>query len=172
MLGKALRDARIALGPSQADVTDMVASVSSTQLSSFENRHALPTLIGSTQSIATTRSACGTAEIGRGSSWSSKASTDVPANNLAACALTSFCGSTPAVVAFQRGTRTVEPGRRRAALACPVRTHEEHRLVAVVHDHPALSGAVVTSPTRQSRSASQQVVTPLRHSEGICFGQH
>lgn len=44
-LGKALRDARMAAGPSQAEVAEKVSTVSNTELSSFENGHALPTLI-------------------------------------------------------------------------------------------------------------------------------
>lgn len=44
-LGKALRDARIACGPSQADVAKRVSTISNTQLSQFENGHAIPTLI-------------------------------------------------------------------------------------------------------------------------------
>jgi transcriptional regulator with XRE-family HTH domain len=44
-LGKALRDARIALGPSQAEVAEKVSTVSNTELSQYENGHAVPTLI-------------------------------------------------------------------------------------------------------------------------------
>ncbi|GLY49972.1 helix-turn-helix transcriptional regulator [Lentzea sp. NBRC 102530] len=44
-LGKALRDARIASGLSQVEVADRASSLSSAELSTFENGHALPTLI-------------------------------------------------------------------------------------------------------------------------------
>lgn len=44
-LGKALRDARIAAGPSQAEVAAKVPAVSISQLSQIENGKALPTLI-------------------------------------------------------------------------------------------------------------------------------
>lgn len=44
-LGKALRDTRIASGQSQAEVADKASTLSSTELSTFENGHALPTLI-------------------------------------------------------------------------------------------------------------------------------
>jgi transcriptional regulator with XRE-family HTH domain len=44
-MGKALRDARIALGPSQAEVAEKVSTLSNTELSQFENGHSLPTLI-------------------------------------------------------------------------------------------------------------------------------
>ncbi|MCP2243329.1 helix-turn-helix domain-containing protein [Lentzea aerocolonigenes] len=44
-LGKALRDARIAFGWSQAEVATEVPSVSGPRLSQVENGHALPTLI-------------------------------------------------------------------------------------------------------------------------------
>ncbi|MFD4636877.1 helix-turn-helix domain-containing protein [Lentzea sp. NPDC058436] len=44
-LGKALRDARIARGTSQAEVAEMASTLSSAALSTFENGHALPTLI-------------------------------------------------------------------------------------------------------------------------------
>lgn len=44
-LGKALRDARIAAGPSQVEVAKKASSLSSAKLSTFENGHALPTLI-------------------------------------------------------------------------------------------------------------------------------
>lgn len=44
-LGKALRDARVAAGPSQAEVAEKVSTVANTELSAFENGHALPTLI-------------------------------------------------------------------------------------------------------------------------------
>ncbi|SER07732.1 Transcriptional regulator, contains XRE-family HTH domain [Lentzea xinjiangensis] len=44
-LGKALRDARIASGPSQAEVAEKVPTLSNVELSQFENGHALPTLI-------------------------------------------------------------------------------------------------------------------------------
>ncbi|MGW6928441.1 helix-turn-helix domain-containing protein [Lentzea sp. NPDC054927] len=44
-LGKALRDARIAFGPSQAEVAERVSTISNTELSQFENGRAVPTLI-------------------------------------------------------------------------------------------------------------------------------
>lgn len=44
-LGKALRDARIASGSSQAEIAEKAPTLSNTKLSAFENGHALPTLI-------------------------------------------------------------------------------------------------------------------------------
>ena len=44
-LGKALRDARVAAGPSQAEVAEQVSTMANTELSSFENGHTLPSLI-------------------------------------------------------------------------------------------------------------------------------
>lgn len=44
-LGKALRDARVAIGHSQVEIAERVRCVSGPALSQFENGHALPTLI-------------------------------------------------------------------------------------------------------------------------------